>query len=139
MEQKDFILREIEKIGMIISAIRQKFFGEKQDQSVPIEEQIIDLKEMLVSKANFDLDQFMSLNIDDANEYISSFKGFSVGNIEQLADCISEICRSDNKSVSKKYIDIALQLYELCNLKSRTYSLERETKIETIRNTYYRR
>ncbi|PKP27231.1 MAG: hypothetical protein CVU06_02935 [Bacteroidetes bacterium HGW-Bacteroidetes-22] len=135
MEQKDFILREIEKIGMIISAIRQKFFGEKQDQSVPIEKQLVDLKEMLVCKANFDLDKFMSLNIEGSNEYISSFKGFSVENIEYLADCISEICCRDSDGGSKKYLEKTLELYELCNLKSRTYSLEREMKIETIKNT----
>ena len=134
MEQKDYILREIEKIGMIISAIRQKLFGGKENITVTIEKQLKDLKGVLLSGTNFDLDKFMSLNIKDSNEYISSFKGFSVENIEHMAECISQICFSDNSSVSKKYLEKALQLYEFCNLKSKTYSLERETNIETIKN-----
>jgi len=134
VEQKDYILREIEKIGMIISAIRQKLFGGKENLSVTIEKQLMDVKEMLLSGTNFDLDKFLSLNIEDSNEYISSFKGFSVENIELMAECISQICFSDNSSVSKKYLEKALQLYEFCNLKSKTYSLEREKNIETIKN-----
>lgn len=134
MEQKDYILREIEKIGMIISAIRQKLFGGKENLSVTIEKQLMDVKEMLLSGTNFDLDKFLSLNIEDSNEYISSFKGFSVENIELMAECISQIGFSDNSSVSKKYLEKALQLYEFCNLKSKTYSLEREKNIETIKN-----
>jgi len=134
VEQKDYILREIEKIGMIISAIRQKLFGGKENLSVTIEKQLMDVKEMLLSGTNFDLDKFLSLNIEDSNEYISSFKGFSVENIELMAECISQIGFSDNSSVSKKYLEKALQLYEFCNLKSKTYSLEREKNIETIKN-----
>lgn len=134
MEQKDYILREIEKIGMVISAIRQKLFGGNNNLSVAIEKQLMDVKEMLLSGTDFDLDEFLSLNIEESNEYISSFKGFSIENIELIAECISKICLSDNSSVSKKYLEKALQLYELCNLKSKTYSLERETNIKTIRN-----
>ena len=134
MEQKDYILREIEKIGMIISAIRQKLFGGKENLSVTIEKQLMDVKEMLLSGTNFDLDKFLSLNIEDSNEYISSFKGFSVENIELIAECISKLCLSDNSGVSKEYLGKALQLYEICNLKSKTYSLERETNIKTIKN-----
>jgi len=119
---------------MIISAIRQKLFGGKENLSVTIEKQLMDVKEMLLSGTNFDLDKFLSLNIEDSNEYISSFKEFSVENIELMAECISQICFSDNSSVSKKYLEKALQLYEFCNLKSKTYSLEREKNIETIKN-----
>ena len=134
MEQKDYILREIEKIGMIISAIRQKLFGGNGNLSLTVEKQLNELKGMLLSEANFDLDEFLSLNIKESNEYISRFKGFSVENIELIAECISKICLSDNSSVSKEYRGKALQLYEICNLKSKTYSLERETNIKTIKN-----
>lgn len=134
MEQKDYILREIEKIGMIISAIRQKLFGGNGSLSLTVEKQFNELKGMLLSETNFDLNEFLSLNIEESNEYISSFKGFSVENIELIAECISKLCLSDNSGVSKEYLGKALQLYEICNLKSKTYSLERETNIKTIKN-----
>lgn len=135
MEQKDYILREIEKIGLIISSIRQKLFGGKENLSLTIENKISDVSGMLLEESDFNLNIFLSLNTEESNEYISSFKGFSNENIELLADCIYEICMTDNSSDSKQYLDKALQLYELCNLKSKTYSLKRENRIITIMNT----
>jgi hypothetical protein len=64
-----------------------------------------------------------------------SFEGFSIENIELLAECFSEIGFSDQYDHSKKYLEKALQLYDLCNLKSKTYSIERETNIMAIKNT----
>jgi hypothetical protein len=46
MEQKDYLLREIEKIGNIMSAIRQKLFaGRKDNLSISIQQQVVVLKE----------------------------------------------------------------------------------------------
>lgn len=134
MEQKDYILREIEKIGRIIGFIRQKLFGSKENLSLTTENQINDASGMLMKETDFNLNKFLSLNIEESNEYISSFRGFSNENIELLADCICQICMNDSSADSKKYLEKALQLYELCNLKSKTYSLQRENKIIAIKN-----
>ena len=134
MEQKDFLLREIEKIGLILLAIRQKLFGGKENLSITLASQIEAAKGMLLNGTDFDLDKFLNLNIEDSNKYICSFEGFNVENIENLADYISQIGFSDESDKFKKYLEKSLQLYKLCNLKSKTYSFERETKIKTIKN-----
>ena len=134
MEQKDYLLREIEKIGQIISAIRQKLFGGNENLALTIESQVEAAKGMLLNGADFDLDKFLTLNIEDSNEYICSFEGFNIENIEFLAEYISEIGFSDESGKFKTYLEKALLLYELCNLKSKTYSLERETNIKAIKN-----
>jgi len=134
MVQRDYILREIEKIGAIINAIRHKIFGGKDNLSITLEQQIENTKVMLLNEANFDLDKFLDLNIEKSNEYICSFDGFSVENIELLAECISQIGFNDKCDSSKKYLEKALQLYDLCKLKSKTYSFERETNIMAIKN-----
>ena len=133
MVQRDYILREIEKIGVIFSAIKQKLFGGKDNLSITVENQIENIKGMLLSEMNFDLNKFLELDIADSNEYICSFEGFSIENIEHLAECISKIGFDDNCEDSKKYLEKALQLYDLCNSKSKTYSLEREEKIKEIK------
>jgi len=134
MEQEDYILREIEKIGLIMSAIRQKIFGGKENLAITIEHQIDNAKGELLKGANFDLDKFLDLNIEEGDKYILSLEGFNVENIEILADCFSEIGFRDNCNNSKKYLEKALQLYYLCNLESKTYSFERETNINAINN-----
>jgi hypothetical protein len=70
MIQRDYILREIEKIGAIMNAMRQKLFGGKGDLAITLEKQIEDIKGMLLNEINFDLDKFLDLNIEDSNEYM---------------------------------------------------------------------
>lgn len=135
MEQKDYLLREIEKIGIIISSFRQKLFGGKENFALSPENQIEDLKGMLSEATNFDLNKFLSMDAEESNEYLISFKEFSIENIELLADCIAQAGFSDGSAGSKENLQKALQLYELCNLKSRTYSFAREDKIVKIKNT----
>lgn len=134
MQQEDYLLREIEKIGAILIAIRQKLFGGKSKVSISVNQQIEDAKGQLISEINFDLDKFLNLSIDDSNEYILSFTGFTVENIELLAKYLSEIGFSDESGNSGKFLEKALQLYTLCNYKSSTYSMERESAILAIKN-----
>ena len=134
MEQKDYILREIEKIGMIIKFIREKFFSGKRNLSKSKDNQYKEMKGILLTETGFDIEKFLSLNVDNSNEHICSLKGYSTENIELLAGCIYQIGIDINTVDKRKYFEKALQLYELCNLKSKTYSLERENNIITIKN-----
>ena len=134
MEQKDYLLREIEKIGLILSSIRQKFLGKKDNLAINLEKHVNEAKGMLLQEINFDLDKFLLLNNEELNIYLSKFEGFNMDNIEHLAEFISQLGFVDKSESSKEYLEKALQLYELCNLKSKTYSLEREKKISMIRN-----
>jgi predicted S18 family serine protease len=103
--------------------------------SETLEKQIEEAKEMLLSEANFDFTQFLeNLDVDGSNKYISEFEGFSVDNIELLAEYVSQIGFHNNCNDSERYLKKALQLYELSNLKSRTYSFEREKNIMTIKS-----
>jgi hypothetical protein len=134
MEQRDYLLREIEKIGAIMSAIRQKIFGGKGNLAITLEQQVKETKGMLLNKMSFDLEKFLDLNVEETNEYIKTFKGFNVENIEILAEIISEIGFDNKCDNSQKYLEKALQLYELCGFKSKTFSIEREANINAIKN-----
>jgi len=102
--------------------------------AITLENQIENSKEMLLNEMNFDLDKFLTLNTEELNEYISGFEGFNVENIELLADCLSQIGFDGNCDNSKIYLEKSLQLYELCNLKSKSYSFEREANINAIKS-----
>jgi hypothetical protein len=134
MEQKDYLMREVEKIGMILSAIGQRIFGGKGNTSITLENQFKDAKDMLFNGANFDIDEFLNSTVEDSNKYISEFSGFNNDNIELLAKYLFQIGSSNKSEDSKKYLEKALQLFELCNLKDKTYSFERETTINTLKN-----
>ena len=133
MEQKDYLMREVEKIGMIISAIGQKIFGGKGNTAITLEEQIKDAKDMLFNGADFDIDKFLNSTIQDSNKYISGFIGFNNDNIELFANYLFQIGLSNKSDNSKKYLEKAFQLFELCNLQDKTYSFERESNIKIIK------
>ena len=134
MQQKDYLLREIEKIGLVLSAIRQKVFGGQHQFSINPEKQLDDVKNLLLNELDFELDTFLLLNNEELNNYISRFKGFNAENIECLAECISQIGFNYRFDTSKKYFEKALQLYEFSILKSKTYSYEKEQKMMAIKN-----
>jgi hypothetical protein len=131
MERRDYLLREIEKIGMIMSAIRQKIFGGKDNLAITIEQQMVVLKGMLLNDANLDFDKLMNLDSSGTDEYLSNLNGFNVENIELLAETISEIGHEHNSTI---FLEKALQLFEICILRDRTFSPERDFKINRIKD-----
>ena len=152
MEQRDYILREIEKIGLILNAIRRKLFGGKAGLAFEEEDTAADTetdKEMEpgigFSELGIDIDNFLLLDTVETDKYLSQIKGMNVENIELLADCLVQMGSSDTpehesienssseSALTDKYLIKALQLYHLCNLKSSTYSFSRERKILMIK------
>ena len=134
MEQKDYLLREIEKIGLIIRAIRQRLFGGADDTAIHAETQMAEVKEMLMQEMQFDLDHFLTLDSQATSLYFEMFEGFNVDNIEQLADCLAQLGSGIELNAATQCREKALQLYALCNAKSKTYSFEREAKIDNLKN-----
>lgn len=135
MEQKDYILREIEKMAAILGAIRQKLFGGSDNLSLSVEKQFEETKGMLLNDAGFDLEKFMSLDKAEGNAYLSGIKGLSVENIELLAECVAGLGSCGKSDTFRLYYEKALQLYDYCNDISKTFSFEREERIEAIRKT----
>lgn len=141
MEQRDYILREIEKIGLILNAIRRKLFGGKAGSAFAEADAAADTesgKEMEpgigFSELGIEMDTFLPMDTADTDKYLSQIKGMNVENIELLADCLVQMGTEEESALNNPYSIKALQLYHLCNLKSSTYSFSRERKILMIEN-----
>ena len=134
MERRDYILIEIEKIGLILTAIKQKLFGGKENLAITLEKRMEESKNILLNELNFEFDKFLSMNTDESIRYLDSFEGFNLENTDGLAEYFSGLGFNDNSAQSKKYLEKALQLYTISNLKSKTYSIEREARISEIKN-----
>lgn len=141
MEQRDYILREIEKIGLILNAIRRKLFGGKAGSAFAEADAAADTetdKEMEpgigFSELGIDIDNFLLLDTVETDKYLSQIKGMNIENIELLADCLVQMGTEEESALNNPYSIKALQLYHLCNLKSSTYSFSRERKILMIEN-----
>jgi hypothetical protein len=134
MEQKDYLLREIEKIGILLHALFNSITGKGGSYALTMEKQFEEEKGMLLGECGLDLDVFLSLEVSETEQYISKFKGFNGSNIELLADILKETGMKTQTETSKEYLQKALRLYELCNTIDNTFSIERADKIGEIKN-----
>jgi hypothetical protein len=133
MEQKDYFLREIEKIGIVLKMIFVRLAGSKENFAISIENQFKETKGMLLNETGFDLDVFLSLNDSEIEAYLSKFHGMNGPNIELLADILQSMGMKAEAALSKEYLKKALKLYESCNSHDKTFSFERENKINEIK------
>jgi len=121
MEQKDYLLREIEKIGS------------KDNSAIQLEKQFEEVKEMLSSQLDFNLNDYLSLNEIDSIDYISQFKGINLKNLEVLANILTVFGMNVTLADRKVYLEKALLLFEHCNHTDKTFSFERQSNIEAIK------
>ena len=131
MEQKDFILREIEKIGKLLLFLIDKFIPAKTIQEQQRTEKLIN-SELLEHYGN-DLEYILSVEEKDFDTILTKNSGFNFNNIELLADLLFTLA-NNQQSINKKYLLKALELYEYINTKSKTFSFERDHKITTIKS-----
>lgn len=130
MEQKDFILREIEKISVLLQYLIGKFIPSKTIQEQQTTEELINTE--LQKQYGNDLNFILNIDPLDFDSVFSKNKGFTFGNIELLADLLFTL---GNNEYSKdlKYLNKAHELYTYINVKSKTYSLERINKINKLK------
>jgi hypothetical protein len=133
MGQEDYLLREIEKIAIMLRYILGKLTGNKENPSISVERQFEETNELLFKEINFDLDSFLKLNESESKEYISHLKGNSSENLQLLAEIIYQLGLNAKREDRSVYLEKTLQLYEFCNLADKTYSLDREAKINKIK------
>ncbi len=132
MEQKDYILREIEKIGEILQAIGQKLFGGDNSYTSNFGNEDA-VTNMLLSQLNFDINKLDVLDNSEFEEYITNLAGFNYDNIEYLAGLLLQTGLTSNFGKSQEYLIKSLRLYEYLNIKTKTFSFEREKNISTIK------
>ena len=133
MEQKDFILREIEKISIMLQYLIGKFIPSKTIQEQQTTEELIN-KELQEHYGN-DLNFILNVNRSDFETVFSKNKGFTYKNIELLADLLYTL--GNNQYLKDTiYITKALELYEYIDTKSKTFSFERTDKINKLKNLF---
>ena len=134
MEQKDYLMREIEKIGMLLRSILGSLINKKENFSIEIQNPFAQTKELLFNEINFHLDKFLTLDESDTKEYLFKFNGINSANLELLAEILFQFGTSEQSDNKRIYLEKALQLYEMCNNADKTFSTPRENRISEIKN-----
>ena len=119
MEKRDLIQAEIEKLGFFLQRLLANFLnGNSAGNSI----EAVDLvTNELKNELDFDLPLFVSLSNDEMKKYLSNFK-FNEQHLEKLADLLVEM------NSSKAYLIRALELLDLVDEISNSFSFERNNK-----------
>jgi hypothetical protein len=136
MEQEDFLLREIKKIGSLLKMVFNTLAGKGGNLALAIENQFETEKGSLL-ETGLDVDRLLALKESEVEEYLSGFNWMNAANIELLADILKEMGIKAEPANSMEYLKKALWLYEFCNTSDQTFSFEREGKIREVKNTLF--
>ena len=114
--------------------IFNKIAGKEVNYALTAENQFAEAKGLLLHEIGFDIDIFLSVEKSETEHYISKFNGLSGSNIELLADILKVMEKKTDSAKTKEYLERALKLYELCNSLDKTFSFDRERKINELKN-----
>ena len=119
MEKRDLIKAEIEKLGFFLQRLLANFLnGNSAGNSIEAFDLVTN---ELKNELDFDLPLFVSLSNDEMKKYLSNFK-FNEQHLEKLADLLAEM------NTSKIYLTRALELLDLVDEISNSFSFERNNK-----------
>lgn len=129
MEQKDYILREVEKIGVMLQYMLGKFRPGKSIQQLDLTEE---LNQKMRENLGYDMPTLLSLERNQFPAMLNEKHGFNLDNLELLSDLLYQMSLQ-YPAEEKRYLVKALEILEHINEKWKTYSYERENKIERIK------
>ena len=119
MEKRDLIQAEIEKLGFFLQRLLANFLnGNSAGNSIEAFDLVTN---ELKNELDFDLPLFLSFSNDEMKKYLSNFK-FNEQHLEKLADLLAEM------NTSKIYLTRALELLDLVDEISNSFSFERNNK-----------
>jgi hypothetical protein len=134
MEQKDYFLREIEKIGSLLKAIFSKISKNTGETSISVEKQFEETKNELFESFDFDLLEFINLKNEEVINYLENKTGLNVVNIELLSSILEKLGLNDKSERKKHLFEKSLLTIEYCKNKDKTFSFERDDRIERLKS-----
>ena len=131
MQQRDFLMRQIEQMAQAFAALIRRLLGMKTENTE--KETELATNELLKEQLNTSIKELLSIPIGEISEFIVKEKGLDESNLEVFADLLILNAKvKSNHTDQLKLYKIALEVYQWIDNKSRTFSMERQNKIREI-------
>jgi len=128
MEQKDYMMRQIEQLASVLKMIIADFLD--LNNPVPIDTKLIKVSESLIEELDIDLEHLLKLSKQDTLVYFKE-KSFHHSHIDLLSDLFTEIARFQmnlDELRAQKQLEKAAELLDIANEISHTITFSRITK-----------
>lgn len=131
MEQEDYLKRQIDQLARILGKILTDMLGlmNQGQLSAGIQMSIQALKEEL----DIDIQELIELETSHFIPSLQTEKGFTDKALDQLAAILLAIADNQHDGDSKKVYHKCLAIYEYLEKVDKTYSVERNMKIDRIK------
>jgi methionyl-tRNA synthetase len=134
MEQRDYLLRQIELMTQALVALIRKLTGLKEDGSTSDDEIQQATNEMLTEQLGMELSDILNIPLNELTDRLLENNGLHFSNLELFAEIIylnAEV--SSDVQERDQLLKIALEILTLVDREEKTYSLARHTRINEIR------
>lgn len=131
MEQQDYLKKQIDQLGQVLAKILSDLLGLKNKRQ--INNGIELTNQTLKTEIDFDIQELLDIPTDDFVNTLKKQKNLTNDNLAKLAEILLLIAdngQTDNKKLYKK----CLTIYEYLEKAENIYSLDRQWKIERIKN-----
>lgn len=134
MEQRDLLKDQIEQLGIVLAKILADFIGLKSNNNVALEIEI--LNERLQSDLGIDIEKLITLKKTELAEYVKNLN-LTETHLDTLSEYLKEvgIAKNEiNKNEGQLYLEKALELLDITDDTSKTFSFDRMNKKSEIKN-----
>ncbi len=132
MEQKDYILREIEKIRIVLEGLLNRLKGGNSDLP-KVNTDFDKVNKLFITDTRVDLNALLNT---DSNQFDNIFKkenGYNEANIEQFADILTEMASKAEGNLKDQLNQKALETYEYVDALSNSFSFGRKMKMDALK------
>jgi hypothetical protein len=132
MEQRDYLLRQIELMAQTLTNLIRRLLGLKEINEEEAEQAT---DEMLKENLNISIAEILNTPIDKLVDLILSKESIHVTNIDLFAEILVINAKaSGDLQRKRKLLERAQTLYNWLDKKSGTFSIERHQKMNEIEN-----
>ena len=124
MLRRDYLEAQIEEVGRLLAKILALITLTNLDEAA------LETKKSL-DETGVDLEKLLELEVTEFENIVSNLPGFNPANIEALADVLSAL---GDRNQDKRLYAKSLALYQYVDRIERVFSLERNAKMNRVRN-----
>lgn len=133
MEQRDYLLREINKIGELLARMASYLLGLKAGTISTI--RINNIRRTLIDEIDLDLDSLLGVSLEELIDFLLIDKKLHEDHLEKLAELLYIIAGNlaTNNPQREAFYIRSLAIYEYVEKAQQTFSFERQMKLEQIK------
>lgn len=137
MEQRDYLMRQIEQLGQVLAQMLAWLIGIRKKGGGGLE--LEELEKTYKSELDIDFEELIQIPEGDIITYLKSKKEYFENHLEIMADILYETAlnysKHERSQEGKNLLRKAIIILEYLQSSSKNYSIDRLLKIENFNKT----